>query len=244
MAFFYIRENETITKEREGDIVVISPTLYWYAHAQFPTSSLAKARKLADAYLDSRPESYQTIHVEKREGGFDCYAYDAEAVRARLEEAEAADAPAFFLQQFAEEMPLRIDDDLIADTINGVCIELQDGNRNLPSIESLDFDAVAAPFNRTGSGTLSNKLLVALVALFAITMIFDLSLRFQKYSAIERAAERESVDKSVYELKALVSKYEKTASEQTKLRKEIKKALSRPGLRRLECTPSKGCSRE
>ncbi len=141
-------------------------------------------------------------------------------------------------------MPLRIDDDLIADTINGVCIELQDGNRNLPSIESLDFDAVAAPFNRTGSGTLSNKLLVALVALFAITMIFDLSLRFQKYSAIERAAERESVDKSVYELKALVSKYEKTASEQTKLRKEIKKALSRPGLRRLECTPSKGCSRE
>lgn len=244
MALFYIRENETITKEREKDIVVVSPTMYWYAHAEFPTKSLSKARKLADAFLDSRPGSYQTIHVEKSGSGFDCYAYDAQALRARLEELEALDAPVYFLQQFSEEMPLRIDRLLVADSINGICIEIQDGHRNLPSIESLDFDAVARPFNERKSGTLSQKLIVTLVALLCVTMLFDLSLRFQKYSAINRAAERDGVDRSVYELKSLVSRYEKTAAEQTRLRKEIKKALNHGGLRILECSPSKGCRGE
>jgi hypothetical protein len=244
LALHYIRENETITKEREGDVVVVSPTLYWYAHAEFPTKSLSKARKLADAYLDSRPDSYTTIHVEKRGGGFDCYAYDAAALRTRLEAADAADAPAYFLQQLAAEMPLRIDEKLTADIINGICIELPDTERTLPSIESVDFEASATSFNRANSGTVPNRLLAALVALLAVTMLFDLSLRFQTYRAVTNAAERDSVEKSLYELKSLVSRYEKTAAEQKRLRQSIQKALKQGGLKKLVCTPSKGCSRE
>ncbi|WP_201353970.1 hypothetical protein [Hydrogenimonas urashimensis] len=244
MALYYIRENETIIKESENDIVVISPTLYWYAFAQFPTKSLAKARRLADAYLDSRPESYRDIHVEKKEEGFDCYAYDKEYLTAKLEELGVSKAPAYFLQQLSSQMPLRIDEKLVADVINGICIELPDESRTLPTLDSLDFEAVAKPFNKRGSATVPKKPLIALVALLSITMLLDLSLRYQQYAAIRDAIEKIGLDRSVYELKSLVTRYEKRASEQAKLRQAIRKALKQQGLKKLKCTPAKGCRYE
>ncbi len=244
MAIYYIRENGTVTLESENDIVVVSPTLYWYAHADFPTKSLAKARKLADAFLDSRPESYGTIHVEKREGGFDCYAYDKEALKTRIEAVGANDAPAYFLQQLSAKMPIRIDDGLIADIINDICIELPDGERTLPTLDTLDFESVAKPFRHPKSGPLPKSLIIALISLLAVTMVVDLAHRFQEYSAIQKALEKSGGDRSVYEIKSLVKRYEKTAMEQKKLRESIRKALQQGTIRKLDCTPAKGCRRE
>ncbi|WP_300365193.1 hypothetical protein [Hydrogenimonas sp.] len=243
MALYYIRENSIVTLEKEEKVVILSPSLYWYAHAEFPTTSLAKARKLADAFLDSRPDSYRTIYVEKRGNGFDCYAFDADALGIRLDEIEANDAPCFFLQQFSEEMPLRIDSHLIADAINGICIELKDENRTLPTLDSVDLYAVAKPFNRTKSGRIPNGWMVALLVILSITMMMDLALRFQKERALQTASEKVRSERSIYEVKSLISRYQKRAGEQAKLRKAIKKAL-RGRIIKIECSPSKGCSRE
>ncbi|WP_353661200.1 hypothetical protein [Hydrogenimonas sp. SS33] len=246
MAIFYIRENETVTlprAEKGEDFVILSPSLYWYTHARFPTRSLAKAKRLADAFMDSRPESYREIYVEKRGEGYDCYAYDPEVLRIRLEEEGASGLPCYFLQQFADEMPLRIGDDLIAEAVNGVCLEFRDSNRSLPELASLDFRAVAKPFNKGKSAGGVRRGVYLLLGFFAAAMLLDLGVRLQGYMALQKATENLRTDRSLYEIRAMVKRYETTAQKQAKLRREIARAL-KGHLKRLECTPEGGCKSE
>ncbi|WP_456450436.1 hypothetical protein [Hydrogenimonas sp.] len=244
MAFYYIRTDGTSILNSDDDAVVLSPSTYWYAHAKFPTRSLAKARKLADGFMDTRPENYDAVYVEKRDGGYDCYAYDGDALKRRLEEAGAAGAPVWFLQQFVSQMPLRLDDERVAESINGVVVELPDASRSLPTLASLDLGAVAKPFNRRAESGFPVKSLVALTLLLAVTVTADLGVRFQKYLAVDEALERSRASRSVYEIRALVKKYEKVAAEQRKLRQSVAKALKKGRLTKLSCTPSRGCDVE
>jgi len=242
LALYYIRENGTIVREKSGDIVVIAPSLYWYGHAKFPTSSIAKAKRLADSFLATRPASYTAIHVEKSGDGFDCYAYDEAHLRTLVAQHTSAKTPFYFLQQFSEQMPLRIDEELIADTINGICIEMENGERTLPSLDSLDFRSLAKPFNGAGESGISKKVAAGLAVLLFVTAAGDLALRYQTLQALQSRS-TEGTQRSMYEIRALVKKYAKIDSEQRRLRAAIQKALS-SRIKTLECSVKKGCTHE
>ncbi len=243
MALYYIKEGDTIVKECSEDIVVISPSLYWYAYAEFPTRSLTKAKKLAGSYMASRPSSYTSIFVEKRGDGFDCYAYDEAHLRSLTEPYASFKTPAYFLQQFSRLLPLRIDENLTADTINGITVEIKESGTALPALDSLDFGAIAKPFNRAGTGGFSKRLTIALLAALLATAAGDLALRYQKLHALEQLNAAGDSGKSMYEIKALSKKYGKTDMEQRGLRRAIKEALSSP-MKSLECDLKKGCTYE
>jgi len=243
LALYYIKEGDTVVKERGDDVVVISPSLYWYAHAVFPTKSVSKAKKLADSYLASRPSSYTSIYVEKSGDGFDCYAYDEAHLRSLIERHVSLKAPAYFLQQLSKELPLRIDENLTADTINGIAIEIKEGAATLPSLDSLDFASVAKPFNKRAAEGISRPMAALLLLLLLATAAGDLALRYQKLHALEKLSGASDTGKSMYEIKALLEKYNRTDGEQRGLRRAIKEALSSP-VRSLECEPKKGCVHE
>jgi hypothetical protein len=245
LALYYLQETRTIVKERSKTCAVLSPSLYWYAHAEFPTRSLKKARKLADNYLASRPASYTAIYVEREGDGFACYAYDASNLTLKLEEnGLPRDTPCYFLQQFADYMPLRIDEDLIAKKVAGVCIEIEDSSRTLPMLDALDLENLASPFNRSkGEMGVRKPLMVALLALLALTATLDLGLRYQSLSSAESALEKLRSGRSVYEIKVLLSRYETLHAQQTALRDAIRQSL-KPPLKTLRCTPQEGCRRE
>ncbi len=243
MALYYIKEGDTVVKERGDDVVVISPSLYWYAHATFPTKSISKAKKLADSYLASRPPSYTSIYVERREDGFDCYAYDEAHLRSLIEPHISLKTPAYFLQQFSKELPLRIDENLTADTINGIAVEMKESSATLPSLDSLDFGSVAKPFNKTAGEGFSKPMAVVLLILLFATAAGDLALRYQKLHALERLNTASDTGKSMYEIKALLKKYGTTDIQQRRLRATIQKALSSP-MKSLECDIKKGCTYE
>ncbi len=243
MALYYIKEGGTIVKKRDEDIVVISPSLYWYAHAIFPTKSLLKAKKLADSYLASRPSSYTSIYVEKRGDGFDCYAYSDEQIRSLIKMHTSQNTPAYFLQQLSEQLPLRIDEKLAADTINKIAIETKESTKSFPSLDSLDFCSVAKPFNRSGSGSLQKKMVVLVFAALITAAAGDLALRYQKLHALSQLSTQNTKGKSFYEIKSLVKKYSKTQIEQNRLREAIKKSLT-SRIKILECNLQKGCRYE
>ena len=243
MALYYIKEGDTVVKERGDDVVVISPSLYWYAHATFPTKSISKAKKLADSYLASRPPSYTSIYVERRGDGFDCYAYDEAHLRSLIEPHISLKTPAYFLQQFSKELPLRIDENLTADTINGIAVEMKESSATLPSLDSLDFGSVAKPFNKTAGEGFSKPMAVVLLILLFATAAGDLALRYQKLHALERLNTASDTGKSMYEIKALLKKYGTTDIQQRRLRATIQKALSSP-MKSLECDIKKGCTYE
>ena len=242
MALYYIKESGTVVKEKEEDIAVLSPSLYWFAHADFPTSSLAKAKRLADSFLSSRPSSYTAIYVEKRGDGFDCYAYDKERISELLKECGCSDAPLYFLQQFAEQLPLRIDDNLAAQTLNGVAIEVAQSQDGLSSLDSLDFGSLARPINKRSVG-ISKIASISLLVLLLFAAAGDLALRYQTLEAIKEKSASLGGGKSMYEIKALLKNYKKVDIEQRRLRNTIKKALGKK-MKMLECTPKKGCSYE
>ncbi|WP_457594419.1 hypothetical protein [Hydrogenimonas sp.] len=239
MALYYIGENGTVVREKSEDVVVVAPSLYWYGHAKFPTSSIAKAKRLADSYLASRPASYTSIHVEKSRGGFDCYAYDEAHLRSLVAQHTSPKTPCYFLQQFSAQMPLRIDENLIAETINGICIEMENGGKTLPSLDSLDFRSLAKPFNAAGETGIPKGVAAGLVFLLLATATGDLALRYQTLQALQSRA-AEGTQKSMYEIKALVKTYAKIDTEQRRLRATIQKALS-SRMKRLECSVKKGC---
>ncbi len=245
MAIYYLRDDETLclSDTPESEKVILGPSLYWYAHAQFPTKSLTKARRLADAFLDTRPAEYRTLHVERRSGGYDCYAYDNEALEARLQEEKLEGAARYFLQQFVDQMPLRIDEKRIAETVNGICLELPDENRSMPELASLDFAKVAKPFGKARGGSGLGRLGIAVVVLIAVTMLLDLGLRLQKHFAAEKAMDAIRTERSIYEIKAMIKKYETIAQKQSKLRNSVVQTLKKK-LHRLECTPEEGCRGE
>jgi len=243
LALYYLGKNETSVQEREDEIVVVSPSLYWYGHAKFPTRSLGKARRLADAFLDARPPSYTTIHVEKRAGGYDCYAYDAQELTHKIVEAGAQKAPAWFLQQLRSQTPLRIKEGLVAESINDVVVEIPDERRSLPTLASIDVPRVAKPFLRPAGEGSTKGLFYAVAGLLAVVMVLDLGLRLQKYSAIRHAYDTLGGARSLYEIQALVKRYEKEAAAQERLRAELAKALEKNGLKRVVCSP-KGCRSE
>ncbi|WP_457595720.1 hypothetical protein [Hydrogenimonas sp.] len=240
MALYYLRDGEIVERERDGEAVVLSPSLYWYRHARFPTRSAAKAKRLADSLMDSRPAAYTEIYVQKNGDGFDCYAYDPEALARRLEEAGLTGKPLYFLQQFAAHTPLRIDEKRIAETVAGVCVELPDEARALPSLASLEIESAAEPFGGVKEKGFSRALAAGLVGLLAVTMLADLGVRFQKVAAVEKAIEGVSASRSIYEIRAMTQRYEKMAQSQRKLRLEVKKALQKR-LSELSCTPEGGC---
>ncbi len=243
MALYYIKEGDTVVKECSDDAVVISPSLYWYAYAEFPTRSPAKAKRLADSYMASRPASYTSVYVEKRGEGFDCYAYDEAHLRSLIEQHTSLKTPAYFLQQFSRQLPLRIDEKLTADTINGIAVEVKESATAIPALESLDFGAAAKPFNKAGTAGFPKKLSVVLLAVLLATAAGDLTLRYQKLHALEELNGAGTGGKSMYEIKSLLKKYAKTDREQRELRRAINEALSSP-VKSLECDLKKGCTRE
>ena len=243
MALYYIKEGDTVVKECSDDAVVISPSLYWYAYAEFPTRSLAKAKRLADSYMASRPASYTSIYVEKRGDGFDCYAYDEAHLRSLMEPHTSFRTPAYFLQQFSRQLPLRIDENLTAEAINGIAVEIRESGTALPALESFDFNAAAKPFNKAGTGGFPKRLAAVLLTLLFATAAGDLALRYQKLHALEELNGAGESGKSMYEIKALLKRYSKIDAEQRGVRRAIKEALSSP-VKSLECYPKKGCRRE
>ncbi len=243
LALYYIRENGTIIKDTPAETVVLSPSLYWYAHADLPARSVAKAKKLADSVLASRPSSYTSIHVEKRGNGFDCYAFDENRVESLIPDSVAKTAPRYFLQQFSDQMPLRIDDTLIADTINGICIEIHEESRSIPSLDSIDIKSLAKPFNKSTSKSVSSWMAALFVVLLLTAAGTDLALRYQTLNALKQKSAANDSRKTMYEIKALSKKYRKIDSEQKRLRSAIKKALD-SHMKLLECDAKKGCSFE
>ena len=244
MAIHYLRTDETITFSGDDETpkVVLAPSLYWYLHARFPTRSMAKARRLADSIMDSRPASYQTLFLLRRNEGYDCYAYDEEALQNRLAAEGLTEAKRYFLQQFADQMPRRIDEKTIADVVEGICLELPDDRSDIPSLADLDFEDVRsfaeekkrADFKRPG---------IALLLLLIVTMSLDLGLRLQRKFAIETRLDQSRTDRSIYEIRALVNKYEKIARKQERLRRSIAETLQKR-LKKLSCDADGGCRDE
>lgn len=244
MAIYYLRQEETIklTSSDEPKKVLLAPSLYWYAYAEFPTRSLAKARRLADAFLDSRPREYRDLYVQRRGNGYDCFAYDAEALRMRLKTEGLEKADRYFLQQFREWIPRRVDDETIVDAIKDVCLEIPDRHAELPSLATLPFDNVL-PFSSNSGDSGHKRLLTTFTILLTITMLLDLGLRLQRQYAFQNAFERIKTERSIYEIRALSKKYEKIAKKQMKLRNEITRSLQNR-LKKLSCTPEEGCRHE
>ncbi len=244
MAIHYLRKDETITFSTNDDTVkvVLAPSLYWYVYARFPTRSSAKVRRLADSFMDSRPASYQTLFLQRRDEGYDCYAYDEEALQNRLTAEGFTEAKCYFLQQFDDQMPRRIDEKAIAHVIEGVCLELPDDRSDIPSLADLKFEGVRS-FAEEKKDVDFKRFWIALLILLIVTMSLDLGLRLQQKFAIEKRLDRSRTGRSIYEVRALVKKYDKIADKQKRLRQSIAEALQKR-LKKLDCNADGGCRNE
>ncbi|RUM45324.1 MAG: hypothetical protein DSY46_03190 [Hydrogenimonas sp.] len=244
MPLFYIRNEDIITIESPEDAVIISPSLYWYEYVEFPTKSLSKAKRLADTFLASRPSSYTKIYVERHGQGFDCYAYDPERLKVQIDKISAKHLPRYFLQQLADQLPVRIDALSIAEMINGIAVEIANPKEQLRSIDTIDFSTLPKPFNRHRQGTLPKYLGITLIGVFLLSMGVDLTLRYQALQATQTMVEQTRTNRSFYEIKSLLKRFENRQTKQEKLRTAIQQALQHRLKDHLTCSIQSGCTYE
>ncbi|NPA29669.1 MAG: hypothetical protein GXO33_05735 [Epsilonproteobacteria bacterium] len=237
----YLREKGSVTLG-EGEGVVLAPSMYWYAHAAFPGVSLRKAKAMADAYLKPRPERYDTLFVARRGEGYDCYAYDAEALMKRLAREGLAGQPVWFLQQWIDCVPFRLDESRAAVALNGIVLEMP--GAEAPSLPGRAGCVAPRPFMQKGKeGGNGTRLLKTAIAVSAVAMVLDFAAAFQEKAALASRLQTWRSERTTYEIKAMIGSYEKMKKREETLREHLGRALAGRTVKSVTCT-AKGCKSE
>ena len=241
---YYLRKEDVLTFASERDIIILAPSMYWYSHANFPTKSLSKARKLAESLLAERPKSYKDIIVAKTADGYDCYALNLGTIKQHT--FYKPDIPILFLQQFFPSTPFSIGEETLANRLGKMVLETPSSPQetdNLPSLDQLVSRHQPHSLVTSDSSALSKRnltiFLVLLVAMFSTTILSKL----QVFRAYQSELTQMQTDRSIYEIKAMVKAYERSTAEQFKLRKELYDILQSHTLSKITCDKT-GCQYE
>jgi len=239
----YIKERETTVLDEKGEGAVLAPSLYWYAFAPLKKVSQRRARAMADALLKPRPKNYRDIVVQKREGGYDCFAYDAEALRRRLRQEGLEKEPVWFLQQLAHCTPFSLTNGRTATVLNGIVLEVPaEGSEKALSFATCMLPEPLLKQKSTESGEVLGWLKAATVTV-AVAALLDIGSAWQEKRAWQARLASLKMDKTAYEMRAMVNRYEKVAGRLQAMGEALAKALKKRGVKHIICTP-KGCDVE
>lgn len=247
VGIIYLSDQSLGRAESQESVIILSPRLYWYEPLKLPTRSMAKAKKLAQHAMSTRPSDYTKLLLIRQSDHYACYAYNPDEIDALMAAFEVEPSPWCFAQQLADQLPVEIrKDELYLDGFQGIGIESADSEESARQLGELTFAGVKLFAHEDASKQgADRKLLWTVAALLIAAAGWDLGLRWQKIRAIDDTAAREGgVQKSGYEMQALVKQYGDVKSDQVRLRESIAKSVSATGLTKLDCLVKKGCKSE
>ena len=236
MIYIYSHNIEDIVYiDNHLDVVVLSPSFCWFEILELPTSSLSKAKKIADHTMSDRPENYTDISMVKKEGKFYTYAYDGKAIEAILKKINKKNVKIYFAYELLLDTPIIITrtnrsltlipfentivectqcvDESITLTLGEYFIK-----HNLKSIKSV----LSLNPNSSKSIALMNSINIVF---FLTVLIYG----FNQYSTLEQIKEytnnMNTYDKSIYEIKSLIKTYSNYEKKSSNLKSQLKNSI-------------------
>ena len=241
--YYFSREGMKLLAEK-GEGIVLAPSLYWYIQKELPTKSLHKAKRYAASLVNDAPEGFRELVVFKNGNLYDIYAYDPELLKRAVDSFDHP-MPIYALQQFVEQLPSRIDENHVARAIEGVAVVLPDGEGQKLSAFAPNVSTIRPLLENYGDRRSSRSSTLVIVALIVLTTaaVFDTLLHIQRYQMASRWLENQQTDRTLYEIKSMIRRYEKIENSYRKRRQEIVKILQKSRLRSVTCD-EKGCRSE
>ncbi|MBL0707758.1 MAG: hypothetical protein JJW00_01775 [Sulfurimonas sp.] len=240
MALVYVfsLEEKVVYEDVLDDVVILSPSLYWYMLCSIPTRSMQKAKKIAQHIMSHRPSHFEEIVLYKLENNYDAYAYDKSVVKSILKELNLKNPKVYFANQLKLDAQTAIDDDnalyKFGDRVMEYVIEedIPESSLRENYKELLVGQKHIKLFEKSGKN--NKTFLLASLALFVLYIAAFSFDRLKTLSHIDaELAGLKTEDRSFYEMKSLIKKYKKLQSSSERMRSGLKKELKKDKIKTL-----------
>lgn len=231
-------QEKVIYEEVPEDIVILSPSLYWYKLCSIPTRNFSKAKNIAEHMMSDRPSNFGEIVLYKNNDNYDAYAYEKIFIKNLLKELGLKNPKVYFANQLQVSDKTSIDEQKALYSFNGRIMEYTFGEEQ-PSHslkhqykELLHGEKHLKAFEKRNNNNTS-YLLVSL-AFFSLYVLFFSIEKIQTLQDIERELESlPTQERSFHEIRSLIRKYTKLESSSVQLQKELQNALKEEQIKTL-----------
>jgi len=203
----------SIVQYKDGkDIVVLSPSLYWYKKLQIPTKNINKATKIASNILNDRPNFYNTLILKKEKDGYGVYGYNQKDVEQLLSNNKDKKLKVYFANEIGITQPLMIDEKIYLYPHGDDVVEIFEEIECETKLEDFLKDKpIPKPILNISNNQASGVVIMWIVAiLIFISFVFFSFDKLNTINSIKTQIDTINYDdKSGYEIKALISKYKK-----------------------------------
>jgi len=231
MSLIYILNKKDVVKYDDDydDVVIISPSLYWFKECQIPTKNKTKAKKIASHMITERPSHFDEVFVCHVSSGCHAYAYDKVAVDAIIEKLNLKEFKTYFANQILFKDALRLDAKTILQRFNESVVEFKNTTQNdLPSLRS-EYPSLLSSVkpmmqNQSDDKQINRYLQVSAVMLVCYIALFSFD-KLSKLNELDKKLENAS-SISGYKMEALAKRYKKIQKNKEKIAKELETVLA------------------
>ena len=236
MVYVYDVTRRVVFEEVRDDVVLLSPSLYWYKSCSIPTKNLAKAKNIAKHMMSERPARFSEVLLYKKDGLYDAYAYDKSFVKSLLRELNLKNPRVYFANQLEISEAVAIDDDYMLYAFGGRVMQSKIVDAK-PTLElSSSYKEMLGGQKPVGDFLRSDRnitqMLLGVVALVALYVVLFSADKMMVLSGISESSAKldSSSEVSFYEMQSLIKRYSAQERRATKLKAEMQKALENEGV--------------
>jgi hypothetical protein len=234
----YDLSRKVVYNHIEDDIVVLSPSLYWFKICTIPTKKYAKAKNIAMHMMSERPTGFNDFLLYKKNDLYDAYAYDKTMLKSLLKELNLKNPKVYFANQLHLSDVLGIDEENLLYNFNHRVMQAKiTQNKPLHTLtdsykELLNGEKPIRSFVKSDQN--QSKMLLGVLGLFFIYIVLFSFDKLKTLSVIDNeAASLKSEDRSFYEMQSLIKRYTKLENKSSKLKQELKDALKSKNIQSL-----------
>jgi len=238
LVYVYSSDKYVIHDQVQEEVVILSPSLYWYKYCSIPTKNFIKAKNIAQHMLSQRPENFSEIVLYKNGVDYDAYAYEKSFVKELLKSLHLQNPKVYFANQ------LQISDETSIDEHKSL-FAYNDRVMELPKVETeaafsitdlssqlLNSQQHLKTFEKRSNNS-SKYYLIGLI-FFALYILLSTVNKYQVSNNLDKEIESlETNERSFHEIKALTRKYEKLEKNSQNLKQKISEALKQKELKEL-----------
>ncbi|MDF1875387.1 hypothetical protein JHD48_06545 [Sulfurimonas sp. SAG-AH-194-I05] len=239
LVYIYTANDYVIHETISDDIIILSPSLYWYKKCVIPTRNFSKAKNIALHMVSDKPATFKEVLLYRSENDYDVYAYNKEIVKNLLKKLKLQNPKVYFANQLTFDGLVSIDSEKNLYKFNDRTMETVANATQKPDTsltqsykELLNEQSHIKLFEKSTNNNTS--FLVASFVFFFLFIVFSSVDKIQSLNKLDKEFESlQTKDRSFYAIKSLIKKYKKLQSASDSLHSKVQNGLKQTNLKTL-----------
>lgn len=239
LRYIYDNNNNKSFSNVFDDIVIFSPSFYWFKICEIPTKNYTKAKNIATHMMSDGPIDFKKIELQRIEDKYAVFSYNESIILNILKELNIKDAKIYFADQLNITESIAIDEEKYLFKFNNKIIELDKKNEEINSNLNNSYSTLLEGVNPIISLKKDSKKNSIFVNLTAIILFIYLAIfSFDKINTLthinKNSLKLDTNGKSFYEIKSLIKKYKKLEKNSDQMKINLEKVLKQNQIKSIE----------